>query len=121
MNYNILTYCIYLPIIAVIMVKVGWMFYTHGEVFLLHLFQSDQTAVKPINNLLLTGYYLVNIGYAIITIAYWETIASIPQIFNTLGEHLGAIIIGLAVLHYNNVLCLNYLVKSNRINNKSKQ
>lgn len=115
MNYNILTYCIYLPIIAVIMVKVGWMFYTHGEIFLLHLFHNDQTVVKPINNLLLIGYYLVNIGYAIITIAFWETVDTLPQILNTLSEHLGIIIIGLAVLHYNNVLCLNYLVKSKRI------
>ncbi|WP_299277436.1 hypothetical protein [uncultured Psychroserpens sp.] len=112
MNYNILTYCIYLPVIAVIMIKVGWMFYTHGEVFLYHLFQQHTTIVKPINNIFLIGYYLVNLGYAIITLAYWETIESIPQMLNTLSEHLGVIILGLALLHYNNVLWLNYLVKS---------
>ncbi|WP_298760331.1 hypothetical protein [uncultured Psychroserpens sp.] len=112
MNYNILTYCIYLPIIAVIMVKVGWMFYTHGEVFLLYLFQQNTSLVKSINNLLLIGYYLVNLGYAVITLAYWETITSVPLMLNTLSEHLGIIIIGLALLHYNNVLWLNYLVKS---------
>ena len=112
MNYNILTYCIYLPIIAVIMVKVGWMFYTHGEVYLMHLFQQNDSLVKPINNLLLIGYYLINLGYAVITLAYWETVVSIPQLLNTLSEHLGVIIIGLALLHYNNVFLLNYLVKS---------
>lgn len=94
------------------MIKVGWMFYTYGEVFLLNLFQHNISLVKSINNLLLIGYYLVNIGYAIITLAYWETVSSIPQILNTLSEHLGMIIIGLALLHYNNVLLLNYLVKS---------
>ena len=115
MNYNILAYAIYLPIIAVIMVKVGWLFYTHGELFLLNLFQQDQSIVKPINNLLLIGYYLLNLGYAIITIAYWEKIDTVQDIFNTLSYHLGIIIIGLSILHYNNVLCLTYLVKSKTI------
>lgn len=115
MNYNILTYSIYLPIIAVIMVKVGWMFYKHGEVFLLNLFQQNTSLVKSINNLLLAGYYLINLGYAIITLAYWETIQSVLQMLNTLSEHLGIIIIGLSLLHYNNVLLLNYLVKSKTI------
>ncbi|MGB3608065.1 MAG: hypothetical protein WA775_03745 [Psychroserpens sp.] len=112
MNYNIITYCVYLPIIAVIMIKVGWMFYTHGEVFLLHLFHQDKRIVKPINTLLLTGYYLLNLGYAIFTVSYWEHISSILAIIGSLSKHLGIIIIGLAILHYNNVLCLNYFVKS---------
>ncbi|WP_204346349.1 hypothetical protein [Psychroserpens algicola] len=116
MNYNILTYGIYLPIIALIMIKVGWMFYTHGEVFLLHLYKQDNTIVKPINNLLLIGYYLTNLGYAIITLAYWDKVHNLTEMLNTLSEHLGNIIIGLAVLHYNNVLCLNYLVKSKKVN-----
>ncbi|WP_146191785.1 hypothetical protein [Algibacter marinivivus] len=111
MNYNIISYIIYIPIIFFIMIYVGWLFYKHGELFLLNLFQ-DEAIVKSINNILLIGYYLVNLGYAIITIAYWEVINSIPEMLNTLSHHLGIIIIGLAVLHYNNVLCLTYLVKS---------
>ena len=112
MNYNILTYSIYLPIIVFITVKVGWIFYTHGKVFLSFLFQKNEALVKSVNNILLTGYYLVNIGYAIITIAFWEPIYSFIQMINALGNHLGIIIIGLALLHYNNVVILNYLVKS---------
>ena len=94
------------------MIKIGWLFYTYGEVFLLNLFKQNKSIVKSINSLLLIGYYLVNLGYAIITIAYWEKINSIFQMINTLSYHLGLIIIGLAVLHYNNVLCLTYLVKT---------
>ena len=112
MNYNIVTYSIYLPIIAFIMVKIGWLFYNHGEVFLLNIFEENTALVKSINNLLLIGYYLVNLGYAVFSLAYWETVESVIQIFNTLGEHLGTIIIALALLHYNNVFLLNYLVKS---------
>lgn len=112
MNYNLVTYSIYIPIIFFIMIKIGWLFYKHGEIFLLNLFEHNMSLVKSINNILLIGYYLLNLGYAIISIAYWELINSISGIINTLSNHLGIIIIGLAVLHYNNVLCLTYLVKS---------
>lgn len=111
MNYNIISYLIFIPVIFYIMIYVGWLFYQHGEIFLLHLFQN-KFIVKSNNSLLITGYYLVNLGYAIITIAYWELINSIPEMLNALSYHLGIIIIGLAILHYNNVLCLSYLVKS---------
>ena len=94
------------------MIYVGWLFYTNGEIFLLNLFQNNKSIAKSINNILLIGYYLVNLGYAIITIAYWESISSIPEMLNALSYHLGIIILGLAILHYNNVICLNYLVKS---------
>lgn len=115
MNYNIIAYIIYILIIFFIMIYVGWLFYSHGKKFLLNLFNNNAPIVKSINNVLLIGYYLVNLGYAIITIAFWENIHSIVEILNTVSYHLGIIIIGLAVLHYNNVLCLTYLVKSKSI------
>lgn len=98
------------------MIYVGWLFYKNGELFLFNLLNHNKSIVKSINNILLAGYYLVNLGYAIITIAYWEEITSVAQMLNSLSHHLGTIIIGLAVLHYNNVLCLNYLVKSKILN-----
>ncbi len=112
MNYNIITYCIYIPIIFFIMIRVGWLFYSYGEVYLLHLFHQKKSIVKNINNLLLTGYYLLNLGYAIVTISYWEKVNSFSEAVNSISCHLGIIIIGLAILHYNNILCLTYLVKS---------
>ncbi len=94
------------------MIKIGWLFYKNGEIFLLNLFKQQVVLVKSINNILLIGYYLVNLGYAIITIAYWETISSISEILNSLSHRLGIMIICLAVLHYNNVFCLTYILKS---------
>ncbi len=98
------------------MIHVGWLFYKNGEIFLLNLFQYDKLLVKSINNILLIGYYLLNLGYAIISIAYWEKINSISEMLNALSHHLGIIIMGLAVMHYNNVLCLTYYVKSKLLN-----
>ncbi|MGS2727275.1 hypothetical protein ACU8DI_11760 [Psychroserpens sp. BH13MA-6] len=115
MNLNILSYCIYLPIIGIIMVKVGWMFYKHGEIYLRFLFNHNNALVASVNNLLLIGYYLLNIGYAVISLAYWQSIDSVLDMFNTLSERLGIIIIAITILHYNNVLLCNYLIKSKTI------
>lgn len=116
MSYNLITYCIYLPIICFVMIKVGWLFYKNGEVFLLSLFQNNIQLVRSINNLLLIGYYLTNIGYAIITIAYWENINSTIEMINSLSYTIGKIILLLAFMHYNNIFWLKHLNKSKLLN-----
>lgn len=116
MNYNVITYCIYLPIISFIMVKVGWLFYKNGEVFLLNLFNNNQELVRSINNLLLIGYYLTNIGYAIITISYWDNVNSVYEMVNSLSHTIGKITLLLALLHYNNIFWLKQLNKSKILN-----
>ena len=116
MNYNTITYLIYLPIISFIMLKVGWLFYKNGEVFLLNLFNQNKPLVTSINKLLLIGYYLLNIGYAILTIAYWEHLESVTDIINSLSKTLGRIIIVLALMHYNNIFILKYINKQKLLN-----
>ncbi len=98
------------------MVKVGWLFYKNGEVFLLNLFHNNTALVKSINNLLLIGYYLTNIGYAIITISYWENLSSIVEMINSLSKTIGKIILLLAIMHYNNIFWLRQLNKSKLLN-----
>lgn len=116
MNYNLISYFIYLPIIAFIMLRVGWLFYKNGEVFLMYLVPNNIQMVKNINNLLLIGYYLVNLGYAVLTISNWKLIESSIEAINTLAFTIGKIMLLLAILHYNNVLWLNYLTKRKILN-----
>lgn len=113
MNYNVITYCIYLPTIIFIMVKIGRLFYRNGEVFLFSLFQTNIPLERSINKLLLIGYYLTNIGYAILTVSYWESINNLLEMLNSLSTRLGRIILLLALLHYNNIFWINYLHKKN--------
>jgi len=98
------------------MLKVGWLFYKNGEVFLLNLFNQNQPLVSSINKLLLIGYYLLNIGYAILTIAYWEHLENGTEIINSLSLTLGRMIIVLAIMHYNNILILKHIHKQKLLN-----
>ena len=116
MNYNIISYIIYLPVIAFIMLKAGWLFYKNGEFFLISLLQNNIPLVKNVNNLLLIAYYLINLGYAVLTISSWETVHSIIEMINILTHVIGKIMLLLAILHYNNILWLKYLTKSKNLN-----
>ena len=102
------------------MLRVGWLFYKNGEVFLLNLFNQNKPLVTSINKLLLLGYYLTNIGYAILTIAYWEHLENVIDIINSLSLTLGRIIILLALMHYNIIIILKYINKQKTINKSWK-
>ena len=113
MNLNIITYSLYLPIISLITIKTGWSLYKNGELFLVALFNNDKAMVERINKILLIGYYLVNLGYAVITISYWESITTEIELINSLTFTLGKLILILAILHYNNIFWLKQLKKTN--------
>jgi len=112
MSYDVYAYLIYLPIIFFITVRVGWLFYTHGEIYILALFKGDVHFTKALNNMLLTGYYLINLGYATYTLKYWEPISSIQEVVSTVAKYSGTIILLLAIMHYFNLAAIVWLGKS---------
>jgi len=103
MNFNILSYCIYIPIIFFITINVGWILYKNGEVFLCDMLTNDVELVENLNKLLLIGYYLINLGAATLTITYWDTVENPDEMIRTLSDVLGKTIAALALLHYNNI------------------
>lgn len=104
MNFNILAYSIYLPITFYIMIVVGRLCYIHGEIYLAGIFKEHHHIVRTLNNLLLLGYYLVNLGYAAITLSFWPEISSATEMVAIAGVKLGQIILLLGLLHANNML-----------------
>lgn len=106
MNLNVSAYCIYLLITVILTVWIGRVCHKNGIYFIIDCLK-DESIAHSINNLLLVGYYLMNIGYAILTIKGWETILTIPQLLNVLTFKLAIIILTLAAVHYLNMIVLN--------------
>lgn len=104
-----------MPIICFITFRVGWLFYKNGEVFLLKIFNHNPIAYT-INKLLLIGYYLVNVGGAVLAISFWDTVSDLRETLETLAWNTGQIILILALMHFNNLIVLNYLSKTTIIN-----
>ena len=103
---TILAYLIYFIVMAFIIVRVGWLFYHHGQVYMDRLFSSDLNYGRWVNKLLLKAYYLFNLGYVAMSISSWTTISDLSSLLEVVASALGTIILILAVMHYLNLIWL---------------
>jgi len=113
MNYNILSYFIYGLISCYIIIWVGRLFHKNGRIFILSLFRYREELTDTTNNLLLTAYYLLNIGYVIVQFRYWEPLEQLSRVMSSVATKTAIQLFILAILHYNNMLIL-YLLSRNK-------
>lgn len=106
MNLNIIGYFIYLGITVFIILKVGKICYTNGNVYVAELIPNHTDICQKINQILLLGYYLLNIGYCAMTLISWQKITSSIQLIETIGIKSALIIFILSLLHYFNIIIL---------------
>ncbi|MCR9250350.1 MAG: hypothetical protein NXI20_07985 [bacterium] len=103
MNYNILTYAMYLPITVALTVWVARTLHKNGRVFLVDIFHSNHELADSVNRLLLVGFYLINIGYAVYTLQIFGDILTVQAVIERLSLKLGAIILILGGMHFFNL------------------
>ena len=111
MTYNTISYLIYATITIYITVEVGYQCYKSGYVYVLSIFKEEEIS-QSINKILLLGYYLTNIGYAITIISTWKTITSINEMVTELSLKIASIIFILALMHYMNMIVLTFCRKT---------
>lgn len=111
MNYTVLTYSIYLPITIILTVWVARTLFTNGKVFLIEIFHQDLTLAESVNKLLLVGFYLINVGYAVYTLQVVDTIETTQTVIEILSKKIGWIILVLGAMHFFNLFILFNLRK----------
>jgi hypothetical protein len=121
MNYNVLTYCIYLPVSIVLTIWVARTLFVNGRVLLLEIFYYDTLLADSVNKLLLVGFYLVNIGYAVYTLKIWHTVDSNQVIIETLSMKIGWIILVLGAMHFFNLFVLFALRRKAQLHQAKSQ
>ena len=103
MNDVIITYLLYLTITICLTIWVAKTLFKNGKVFLLDIFHGNKTLADSVNNLLLVGFYLVNMGYAIYTLQITTQIVNTQQIVEKLSLKIGWIILVLGAMHFMNL------------------
>lgn len=111
MNLNIIGYGIYLLITSVIIVRVGRICYNNGNIFVSSLIPDHEDLCHRANQVLLVGYYLLNLGYCAMTLISWEKILSCNQLVEVIAFKSALIICIIAVLHYINIIVLTKYIK----------
>lgn len=111
MNLNIIAYSIYLILSSIITIWVGRDLNKNGYHLILNLFEH-KVFTKTINNMLLIGYYLINLGYIALTIIQFNSIQNWEMLTQIITYKIGIVLIILSLLHYNNIFILTILSKN---------
>lgn len=111
MNLNIIGYFIYLSITILIIIKVGKICYKNGNIYVAELIPNHAAICQKINQVLLMGYYLLNIGYCAMTLISWQKIVSLNQLIETIAIKAAVIIFAISLLHYLNIIILTKYIQ----------
>jgi hypothetical protein len=103
MNYIIITYCLYLVTTICITIWVARTLFKNGKVFLIEIFHGNKELADSVNNLLLVGFYLINIGYAVYTLQVDYNIVNTREVIESLSIKIGLIILILGAMHFFNL------------------
>jgi hypothetical protein len=103
---NTIAYILYLLITYFITVHVGLIFYRNGRVYILRMMHGDEKFTDFINRVLLTGYYLLNLGYAAVMIRFWKTLVTWVDVFTSIATMTGRIMLTLAIIHFLNMAAI---------------
>lgn len=109
-NYiNLISYFIYIGIVAYVTIWVGKDLHQNGRFFIALAIGERNSAIDQINNILLIGYYLLNIGFALLKIKNWNILFSASEMIASLSENIGQILLLLGSIHVFNVATLSIL------------
>lgn len=111
MNLNIIGYTIYLLITIFIIIKVGKICYKNGNIYVAQLIPEHEDLCLKTNQILLIGYYLLNIGYCAMTLISWEKIIFFNQLIEVIAYKSAIIICTIATMHYVNIMVLTKYIK----------
>lgn len=111
MNYNISSYLIYSWISIYIIYWVGKLFHSNGRIFILRLFDQNESLTDTTNNILLIAYYLFNIGYVVLQFSFWEKVTSMEAMIASISMKAGLLLMILAIAHYLNIMIIYFLSK----------
>jgi len=104
MNNIILLYTLYLLSTIGITIWVARTLFKNGKVFLIDIFHGNRALADAVNNLLLVGFYLINIGYSVVALKEDAVIIDGRQLIEVLSLKMGIIILILGGMHFLNML-----------------
>jgi len=106
MNYHILTYGLYILISIGLTIWVANTLFKNGRIFLVDIFHGNESLADSVNKLLIVGFYLINVGYAVFTLKILSEIQSGQGLIETLSLKIGGIILILGGMHFFNLFVL---------------
>lgn len=101
MNHMLVSYLVYTVAAIALTGILARTLFRNGKVFLNDVFDSDGMA-DAVNHLLVVGFYMLNLGYALIIFRTSATATGLETTENLVTK-LGVLLLSLGVIHFVNI------------------
>lgn len=108
------TYAVYLVASLLVTVLLGRTLHRHGRYFVVRCLNGDVRSADAVNNLLLAGFYLVNVAFVALVLRSEMSVETFRQCVELLSTKLGIVLLTLGGMHFVNLIVLGF-VKSRDI------
>jgi uncharacterized membrane protein len=98
-----LAYALYLSISIGMTIWVAHTLSTNGEVFLVQCFGHNAVLAKSTNHLLVVGFYLINIGWILLTLQYGTEPTTWSELIKFVSSKVGLVVLVLGGMHFFNM------------------
>jgi len=102
-TYNFSAYMIYLPIVITLTILVSQFLFKNSKTFMIDIFHQKEDIAMATNSLFKIGFYLLNIGFALCIIEFFQ-IESVERLVVALSKKIGGFSIYLGLMMLLNLL-----------------
>jgi hypothetical protein len=102
-NHLVTVYLVYAAAGVGLTIWLARTLFKNGAVFLEDVFADHPQMAAAVNRLLVVGFYLLNLGYAFITLKASQPATTPIAAIETLAMKLGALLLSLGGLHFFNL------------------
>lgn len=99
----VLAYWLYLALAIGLTVWVARTLSRNGEVFLIECFGHDAVLARSTNHLLVVGFYLVNLGFILLTLQFGDEPDSLAGLMRFISGKVGLAVVVLGLMHFSNM------------------
>jgi predicted PurR-regulated permease PerM len=100
---NFVAYLIYLPIVIVLTWYVAHTLFKHSKTFMLDIFNGKADIAHSTNKLFETGFYLLNLGFALLIMEITTSIWHSQEMLEILSTKIGGFSIYLGIMLFFNM------------------
>jgi hypothetical protein len=101
--YTVQAYLAYLFLSVAVTVWVARTLARNGRVFLIDTFQQNAELAEAVNNLLVVGFYLLNVGYVALALKYGDRPADLAGAIELISTKVGCVLLFLGAMHFFNL------------------
>ncbi|MPS66677.1 MAG: hypothetical protein DI622_08490 [Chryseobacterium sp.] len=102
-TYNFSAYMIYLPIVIILTICVSQFLFKNSKTFMIDIFHQKKDIAMATNSLFKIGFYLLNIGFALCIIEFFQ-IETMERLVVALSKKIGGFSIYLGIMMLLNLL-----------------